>query len=82
MRSGRSSISAAQVAVVAAGDQATLRDHEHVRPEPSDLVEHVARHEHAASLVAEPVEQRDHPAPLHRVEPGERLVEDQHLADR
>ena len=69
----------AQVAVVAARHQSALGDHEHPRTEPADLVEHVARHEHASAVVAEPVEQRGQPSPLHRVEPGQRLVEDQHL---
>ena len=69
----------AEVAVVAARDQATLRDHQHPRPDLGDLVEHVARHQHAPTFVAEAVEQRDHVASLHRVEAGERLVEDQHL---
>ena len=72
----------AQIAIVAAGDESTLRDDEDVRTESSDFVEHVARHEDAASLVAETVEQRDHPPTLHGVESGERFVEYEYLADR
>lgn len=39
----------------------------------------MTRDEDAASFVAETVEEGDHPAPLHRVEAGQRLVEDQDL---
>ena len=72
----------AEVAIVAARHETTLRDHEHVRPDPGDLVEHVARHEDAATFVAETMEQRDHATALHRVETGERFVENEHLAVR
>ena len=68
----------ADLAEVPRRGEPALRHHEHVRPEPLDLLEHVARHDDAPALVAEPVEEPDHVRSLARVEPGERLVEDDH----
>ena len=72
----------AEGAVVAGRRESALGDDQHVRAEPGDLVEHVARHEHALAVVGQAVEQPDHPVALHRVEAGERFVEDQQRRDR
>ena len=64
------------LAEVAGGGEPALRHHEDVRAEPLDLVEHVARDDDAAALAAEPVEELDHVRALPRIEPGQRLVED------
>ena len=69
----------AEVAIVAARHQSSLRDDEHPRPEPAHLVEHMARHEDTPTVVAEAMEERDEASTLDRVEAGERLVENQHL---
>ena len=67
------------VSIVAGSCQPALGDHEHPRSEPSHLVEHVARHQQALPVIAELVEQTDHPVALHGVEAGQRLVEDQQV---
>ncbi len=63
----------------ALGDQAALGDDEDARPEPLDLVEHVARDDDRLALLAEPAEQLDRPQPLAGVEPFERFVEDEEV---
>ena len=64
---------------VALGGQPALGDDQHAGAEALDLVEHVARHDHAAPGVAEALEQVDHVEPLAGVEAGERLVEHEHV---
>ena len=67
-----------QLTEVAGRGEPALRHHEHARAEPLHLVEHVARDDHAAPLVAEPPEQRHHVRALPRVEARQRLVEQEH----
>ena len=60
---------------VAGRGEPALRHHEHVGAEALDLVEHVARDDHAAALGAEPLEELDHVGALARIEAGQRLVQ-------
>ena len=65
---------------VALGGQPALGHDEHPAAEALDLVEHVARHDHAPALGAEALEERDQVEALAGVEAGERLVEHDDLA--
>ena len=62
---------------VPGGGEPALRHHEDARAEALDLVQHVAGHDHAASLAPESPEERNHVDALARVEAGQRLVEDE-----
>ena len=64
---------------LALGDEAPVDEHDDARRHALDLVQHVRGDEHGAALGAEPADQLDHVAPLHRVEAVERLVEQQQL---
>ncbi len=69
----------AELSVSAAGDKAALGDHQDSRSEPGDFLEHMGRHEHAAPLRAQFLEQLDHATSLNGIEAVERLIQDQHL---
>ena len=60
-------------------DEPPVHEHDDAVRHALDLVQHVRGHEHGAALGAEPADQLDHVAALHRVEAVERFVEQQQL---